>query len=352
MNLPDDFGLSPVETLAHVADLSIPSGFGPFWQTFAERVAAAEPVLRPATRDDLLVAGAEGVTHVFESVRGVRIGARLIEPEAGPPTGVVLTTHGYECDEPVDDNSPWRGGRLAVLKVRVRGFPGSQMDTGPTAAPRGGWIVHGLTDPAAWILPLAVADVVNAFRALRRQFGAGMPISLHGESFGGGLAVIAAAQLTPRDPPHRLAIGVPSLGDWPWRLRRARDARNGLGGEVNAFVKAHPSHAERIGQTLRLCDAALHARRVLCPVLGKLAQRDEVVPAPSAAAIYNALGTSPGGKRRFVTRLGHFDGGIADVRLHAHFERLAGEFLDPGHDLARFFSDLDAFSSDPKRVSA
>jgi hypothetical protein len=54
-----------------------------------------------------------------------------------------------------------------------------------------------------------------------------------------------------------------------------------------------------------------------------------VVPAPSAAAVFNALGTPRALKWRYVVRYGHFEGGIRDARAHARFERLAERFLDP-----------------------
>ena len=50
--------------------------------------------------------------------------------------------------------------------------------------------------------------------------------------------------------------------------------------------------------------------------------------------MFNALGSSPGAKWRYVTRFGHFDGGLGDLRRHAAFDRLAAEFLDPAVDPA------------------
>jgi len=42
-----------------------------------------------------------------------------------------------------------------------------------------------------------------------------------------------------------------------------------------------------------------------------------VVPAPTAAAVFNALAGDPGRKWRFTVRYGHHDGGVADMRRHA-----------------------------------
>jgi cephalosporin-C deacetylase-like acetyl esterase len=110
---------------------------------------------------------------------------------------------------------------------------------------------------------------------------------------------------------------------------------------VRRFIDDHADRRAGVYELLRLHDAAIHARRVRCPALCKLALRDEVVPAPAAASVFNALGTDPGRKWRHVTRYGHFDGGIADGRRHAAFERLVVEFLDPGREPDETMAELD-----------
>lgn len=336
---PDDFGLTPAQTLAHVGETSPSPGHGPFWNRWGAEVWGKEPDLAPigpAGDAALQTAAAMGVTHLVESIGAVRIGCRLVEPRAGAIAGAVITTHGYGERSPMTDDSAWSGRQIAVLKVRARGFPGSQMDTGDLTAQEGGWITTGLDQPDTWVLRGAVADVVQAHRALRRRYGGATPIAFHGESFGGGLALLAAAQFAGREKLFRIAIGLPTFGDWRWRLARRTGQATGIGAgdEVQRFVAQRPEQADQIVDTVRMLDTVVHAARVYCPVLCKLAVRDEVVPAPAAAAVYNALGSSPGRKWRFVTRYGHFDGGAADLRRHALAERLAGEFLDPANELA------------------
>lgn len=343
MNAPDEYGMSPVETLAHVAPRARPQQHPSFWQAWNERIFSHRPVLtRKRGRD--IDPSDDGATHQFEQLRHIRIGAALLMPEDAPKAGLV-TSHGYSCGRSLDEErarwQPLVDRGVAVLAIRVRGFPGSQIDTGDlTSYP---WITHGLetvavgpgrTIPAdiPWSLSGAVADVVSACRALKDHIHA--PIFLHGESFGGGLAVIAASQLTGRDDIARLAIGVPTFGDWPWRLDHRGRGPRGAGREIEQFLMDHADSEDRIITALRLFDTTLHARRVRCPVLCKLARRDDVVPAPSAAAVYNALGTGPGLKWRFVTRYGHFDGGIADVRRHALFEQALADFFDPDREPA------------------
>lgn len=342
MHEPDDYGLSDSLTLLQVGDSTPPPGFIQHWSDWSTRVWAEQAAFEdysagtPGHPGSPGSPGAPGISHTLRSLGGVRIGCRISEPASGSPSAIVVTSHGYGMDPgtPLDDQSPWLESRLAVVKVRVRGYPGSQFDTGDLTRLELGYITHGLTDRRGWVLSGAIADVVNATRAARHRYGPGIPIMLHGESFGGGLAVIAASLLAAKAPVARLCAGLPSLGWWEWRLGRpAQAGAGGIGFEVRRFLDAHRDHTKELRETLRMFDAMVHARRITCPLLFKIAERDEVVPAPTAAAVYNACGTDPGLKWRFVTRYGHFDGGLADARRHALFERLAGQFLDPQRDL-------------------
>ncbi|MEC9373300.1 MAG: acetylxylan esterase [Planctomycetota bacterium] len=354
MNAPEDFGLPPAQTLAHVADRTPALGHSPYWMQWAEALSDLEPAFTESSRSIKKSEdpGAPGVTHTFESLRSTRIGCRIIEP-ASETRGVIITTHGYETPAELTDDHPWPDHDLAVIKLRVRGYPGSQLDTGPLTQHPGGWITHGLERADTWILPLAVADLVNAFRAARTRYGEETPISIHGESFGGGLAVLAAAQLAGREFVHRMSIALPTLGDWTWRVRNFLPRAVGINADIAAFLHTHASIENEILHTLRISDAAIHAPRVVCPVLCKLALRDEVVPAPTAASVFNALGTSPTMKWRYITRFGHFDGGIADLRRHGHFDRLSASFLDPAEDLIPLMrSWADRLSADAPAPTA
>lgn len=349
---PEDFGLSPAATLSRIADTSRPSRHGAFWKTWNTAVYAETPRLTPREVPDLSDSTA---THEFTSARHVRIGCALALPR-GRPTAGLIVLHGYETPDPLEETlrrfRPLVERKVALLCLRVRGFPGSQVDVPRlvehTGAPSGGrWITHGLEVPISesgfgceWSFSYAVADVVNAcrgFRSLLDRQVTECPIFMYGQSFGAALAIIATSQLTDRDPsacPSRLAIALPSMGDWPWRLAQKPTMCRGIGGEVQRFLMEYPHLHGQTVEMLRTFDTVLHARRIRCPVLCKLAILDDVVPAPTAAAVFNALATDPGLKRRFVTRYGHFDGGIADLRRHAAFERLVDAFLDPAADPA------------------
>jgi len=325
ISAPETYGLTAEQTLAHRAAAQPPADFEEFWREFREAIGSHKPFLR-----DSLDAEVNRIS--FESLRNVRIAGQLTMPD-GEVRGAVIATHGYEVAEADfhGEPEPWTAAGLATLRIRVRGYPPSAEDMPDL---RGAWILHHIDSPDAWILRGAVADVVQAYRCVRARFGPAIPIFLHGESFGGGLAVMAAAQLAAMDnPPSRLVLALPSFGDWRWR---ADHYCNGSGGQVNRVIETRRQDAERFIEQLRLFDAALHASAIRCPVLCKLALQDDVVPAPTAAAIFHALDSEQ--KWRFIVRYGHYEGGIADLRRHALFERLHAQFLDPHVDPAELLA--------------
>ena len=399
--LPDNYGLDPIATLSRVADPTPDPAHSVFWTHWRRAVDAERPKL--ARRAD----GGRGVaqpdpsdptaTHAFMSLGGIRIGARLLSPPPGTPVRAGLVSgHGYRAARPLDERdglfAPLLESGVAVLNIRVRGYPGSRLDTGDLTAPIAsgpaaglGWIARGLaeseddtadpeTDPSPgaapewhagadpnprraldWVYPRAIADLYNACRALRwwlqervapedTLVGARPLVFMHGESFAGGLAVGAAAMLQGRPAERtaldRLVLALPTMGDWPWRLFTS-GRTTGSGAEVLELLRRVPQRAGRIRARLRLCDSVVLATRVRCPVLCKLALRDEVVPAPSAAAVFNALGVDPGLKWRFVVPHGHAETGVANARKHAEFERIAADFLSPAEDPAAALRDWE-----------
>ena len=83
-------------------------------------------------------------------------------------------------------------------------------------------------------------------------------------------------------------------------------------------------------------DAAFDRGTIVC---------DDVVPAPSAAAVFNGL-ASPRAWR-FVTRFGHYDGGVADARRHVLFARLHPSFADPAVDPEEAVAEADVTRREP-----
>ncbi|MGP1272400.1 MAG: acetylxylan esterase [Phycisphaerales bacterium] len=344
---PDDFGMDWLRTLAHTAQTERIACHGSFWQEWARRFEGHRATLEHLRASD--DPSDPTATHAFLGAGHASIGCRLESPSR--PRGAVVVLHGYSdpptLAESVERRMPMVDRGLAVLAMRIRGYPGSRAGVGDLTAQPYGWICQGLRpvgdrpDPAGeWVLGEAVADVLYAVAALRRSLPGVGTVAVLGQSFGGGLATIAAAQssvLSAGDPAvriDRLVLGVPTFGDWPWRLAHTHLRSPGSGGELRRYIAAHAMPDDGFRRTLSLFDAASHARLVRQPTICKLALRDDVVPAPTQAAVYNALGTDPGLKARFVTPFGHFDGGLADARRHALFDRFATDFLDPAADPA------------------
>lgn len=354
--------MSPVATLSRVGDPTPSQEHSVFWGLWFREIARSTPLLVPREVPDPSDSTA---SHEFDSLGGTRIGCLLLTPPEGTPVrGGAVVLHGATVEHTLERDAR-RHRALAeqgivVLLVRARGYPGSKLDDAHLPAQDAdlGWLARGLAgdgdltadaQPEAamrWILPQAVGDVVNACRVVRNLLlGRGdqrvqaaltldaprAAVSLIGESLGGGLAVIAAGQLAGRlrhEPVvDRLAIGLPSLGDWPWRLMLPEPA--GTGAQVKRVLERHPEREGLIRARLRLTDAVVHAARVRRPVVCKLAERDEVVPAPTAAAAFNAMQTDPGSSWRFIVPLGHAEGDATNTRRHALFERCAHAFVDP-----------------------
>lgn len=345
---PDDFAMTWVQTLAHSSGAQRCPMHGSFWQAWARSVSDHNAALEPLRASD--DPSDPTATHAFEGVGHASIGCRLEMPR-GAKAGVVVL-HGYAdvptLAESIERRLPMVERGVAVLAVRMRGYPGSRAGVGDLTAHPHGWICHGLgsvpeqpNKPIDWSLSDAVADTLYAVAALRRQLPRGSPVSLLGQSFGGGIATIAAGQASVQGCRHpevrvdRLVLGVPTFGDWPWRLEHTHAQSPGSGGEIKRFMMSNHGDDAGIRRALSLFDATIHARLVRCPTICKLAMRDDTVPAPTQHAVYNALGTAPGEKARFLTPFGHFDGGIGDARRHAMFDRYATDFVDPTNDPAR-----------------
>jgi cephalosporin-C deacetylase-like acetyl esterase len=284
---------------------------------------------------------------------GVNIGCRLVLPSTGRPVAASLVTvHGDHIPDPLEINARrWqrvadRG--VAVLLIRLRGYPGSQITTGDlTGSDCEGhaWVTRGFDAQKHedWILPKAIADVSNACRVMRnallqRDTDTQFPVDdrfehpgvyLHGSSLGAGLGVISAAQLIGKlrgeSIIDRLAIATPSLGDWTSRL----DRPSGTALHFKRLIDANRDRSDELIARLRLCDAIVHGRKVRVPTFAMLARRDEVVSPECAAAVFNAIDADPGRKWRFLIDQGHHDADTANNRRIALYARALCDFFDP-----------------------
>lgn len=351
--IPHDFGLDSVRTYSHVGDPSPAPDHSVFWNAWFERLGQETPVLQMR---ESLDESDPSATHEYVSSHGVRIGCRLMAPPEGIAVrGSLVTVHGYTNPDSLEhEERHWstiRERGIAVLAIRLRGYPGSRKDinnrTIDLDSTDRDWVTQGYTgyDHKDWVLPDALADVCNAVRVMRNALlgrdakdlepwiegEARRPdVYLHGRSLGGGLATIAAAQLSGRmlgrPIVDRLGIEVPSLGAWRWRLEHAS---MGLSKRFNEMLDQNPDRREELVNRLRLMDAVVHGRKVRVPTLAMLASRDEVAPAPSSAAVFNAIDSDPGQKWRFCVPFGHRAGDIANTRRVALFGKALNDFFDP-----------------------
>ena len=352
MDSPSSTNPDLVRMFAHIGDPVPASDHAPFWKRWFATLIDHTPVL---TRREALDPSDPGATHEFDSFDGASIGARLVLPrDRRAVKASLVTVHGDMPPDPLEVNARrWQGiadRGVAVLLIRLRGYPGSRTGCGDlTAMNQYGntWITRGFDAETheEWILPKGVADVCNACRVmrnvmLRRDTDTDIAVDdsvdhhgvyLHGSSLGGGLAVISAAQLIGKlrgeSIVDRLAVAMPSLGDWGSRI----NAPTGTAAQLGRIIDANPDRREELMARLKLCDAIVHGRRVRVPTLGMLARQDGVVPPGCAAAAFNSIDADPGRKWRFLIEYGHHDGDTETNRRIVLFRRALCDFFDPDH---------------------
>lgn len=317
--------LGPAATLSHVADQALPEIYSRAWAEWhdvLEDFPPSEPMV-----------GAP----VLSGFGGESVPCRVVMPE-GPLRAVLV--------EAPDADHQWRSPTamldrgVGVVQIGLRGC--SVGEATPLE-----WACEGLgegfdrgEDVTSWRVIRAVGDVACAVLG-SHQLGArlGVPVYARGRSLGGGLLVLALAGLAGRAKVERLVLELPGFGDWTWRWAQASkaslsggsNAENGIGGGLLKYASRLPARRSQLYNSLRVIDAALAAPKLHGSTLCKLALHDNVVPAPTAAAVFNALGTDTGNKWRFVVPSGHQSADVASTRRHAQFERCAIDFLDPSH---------------------
>ena len=281
-----------------------PRDFERFWaRTRAELESVAPSLSRKEVshaKDSSLVL--ECIS--FDSLRGVRVCGYLLHAPAEHGRPLVVHSHGYNSECEVQWR--WAQAGVDVVGIDIRGF-GRSAQAVPDLS-RHGYILTGWRSPETSILRGAICDYVRAVDIGRQLL---MPIRtvLHGNSFAGGLALMAAAQLPPAD---LLAIASPTFG---WAEGRHFFVRSGSGDEVNRFLQAQPEAAEDLMLVLRYFDPIHFAEQVACPALVGVGLQDEVVPAKTVYGIANHLG-GPHEIREFP--VGHTS--LPEERLWEAFE--------------------------------
>lgn len=308
--------LSQAELRAARSLTSPPSRFDDFWTETRSELLAVDPKVLPNSNVDRDSHRDTPIPASFQSLNGARVGCWF----SGSPRAseqyteqkpLLVTAHGYGSS--VDPGRIARLGALGfdVVGVDVRGC-GSSRDAAGTISPHGYLLTFAET-PENSILRGAVCDYAQAARAARAWYGAPKRVTYHGFSFGGALALMAAAlpQLGRRrlgrlaadsNPaiadaataalvvPDLVAVGAPSLGDHPQRLRLSK---GGSGKELADFVHHFPELRDRTMLTMNFFDTVHFAPHVTCRVIAGVGLFDPVVPALTVYSIYNALPRSP-----------------------------------------------------------
>lgn len=301
----------PDPTQCHPA-LNRPEDFSHYWaQTLAALEATAPQLeVRPIQRLE------DGLTLselAFTIQDDTRIHGGMLSWRDTLPRPLVITTHGYigQCDV------AWDLGRAGfnVLCYDNPGF-GRSWQALPQAHP-GGYILTGIAHPETSVLRLAVCAYVRA-AALGSLLLDGQIIRTvyHGTSFGGALAMMAAALSHRAD---LLAVAVPSFG---WVEGRLERVRRGSGKEVNDYLATHPQARARIVQTLGYFDPMNFADLIRSPTLIGVGMRDDIVPPETVYAIASHLTTR--------TEIRHFPYSHSEepeekewARFEAEWQRLA-----------------------------
>jgi acylglycerol lipase len=250
---------------------------------------AGPPVAAPAIGPDAIVAA-----------DGARLPLRVWKPE-GPPAAVILALHGFnDYSRAFEMPAPWWAGkhRIATYAYDQRGFG---------AAPNRG----------LWAGYATMADDAAAAARLLRERHPGIPLIVLGESMGGAIAMIAAADrglaadalilVAPalRGRPYLGAI--PRAALWlaahtiPWYPLTGQ----GLGiqasdniemlralGRDPLYIRA--TRVDAIHGLVDAMDAAIAATpRVRIPALVLYGTRDELIPAaPTRDLIRNLPATA------------------------------------------------------------
>jgi cephalosporin-C deacetylase len=153
-----------------------------------------------------------------------------------------------------------------------------------TSAASWGYVLTGIEAPERSVLRGAVCDLVRTAQVAHDMLGRKVSrVVLNGMSFGGALAVMAAAV---GHQPNLLAVGVPTLG---WAEGRNLLVRQGSGAEISRFAERRPESREDAMVTLRYFDAVNFADLIRAPTLVGVGLVDPVVPPSTVYAIANHL---------------------------------------------------------------
>lgn len=264
-----------------------PDHFTAFWASCFAQASAVDP--RPRRQWVARQDGFDVFDVEFSTLGGYRLGGWLVLPDEGVIDRGIVVSHGYGGRSAPDIPLPLDGA--AAFFPCSRGLPDRGLVPGiPHEIDQ--HVLHGIEDPATYVLAGCAADVWCAASALQVMVGGLSRLDYVGVSFGGGIGALAV----PWD--HRFSSAVlmlPSFGQHELRRELPCD---GSGEAVRRYAAEHPE----VRRVLPYFDAALGARHISIPTLVGAALWDPMVPPPCQFAVYNEL---RGPRELFVFSAGH-----------------------------------------------
>jgi cephalosporin-C deacetylase len=258
-----------------------PVDFDRFWNATASAVTEVRP--QPSlSRQESPAPGLHLDALKFTSLGHKPVSGYLLTHDVPEPRPLIVHTHGYNSQYDIMLN--WARKGCHVCGIDVRGFGRS---TGMSLAQKG-WVLTGIDAPQTSIIRGAVADVWQAIAVARQLLGWRISrMTLTGFSFGGALAIMAAAY---DSQANLLVAGQPTFG---WHSERLRLSTAGSSAEIRHYLENNPDRAAQAMDTLRYFDTLHFATRVQKPTVIGAGLDDAVVPSRSVMGIASRLTSAP-----------------------------------------------------------
>ena len=254
-----------------------PPDFDEFWRATLGQIAEVEP--KPTlARQKSPALGLQLDKLEFMSLGQVLISGYLLTHDTPEPRPLIVHSHGYNSQHDIMLN--WARTGCNVCGFDIRGFGRS----GRLPLAQGGWVLTGINAPQTSIIRGAVADLLQMINVARNLLTWRVStITMKGFSFGGALAIMAAAF----DPYANMVVaGQPTFG---WTKERLRLAQAGSSAEIKRYLDANPDLSEHALDTLNYFDTLHFAKRIQKPAFVGVGLDDDVVPSRSVMGMASRL---------------------------------------------------------------
>ncbi len=257
-----------------------PEEFLRFWALTVAELQRVDP--DPQLEEDEVEAADLALKRVrYRSLGDAEIHGYLLCPKTVQPRPLVVHAHGY--NDRYEIMVDWAQRGFNVFGFDARGFGRS---TRSVDVSEHGYVITGVESPRTSILRGAVADYLQAVRVARELLPDQVTsIGYYGFSFGGGLALMAAA--LSRDP-NLVVVGQPTFG---WNEERFRLALAGSALHIKEYVDQFPWRRDTVNSTLDFFDTLHFAPLIQAPVFLGIGLDDDVVPSRTLLALANYLKT-------------------------------------------------------------